>query len=101
MKNRASVSLALARLTPSTVVSSPILTSGKRFRHHRHPGEGFGWVGNHFTRWLLAFVAIALLCAADQAYMRGRNTELAMSTVRSAVATVSREAANLLRQVRG
>jgi hypothetical protein len=48
-----------------------------------------------------AAVIIVLLCAADRAYMQGRNTELAMSAFRSVAAAINRQADNLLRHVRG
>jgi hypothetical protein len=67
------------------------------------PPRGFwsGRVGNHCIRWFLAFAIIALLCAADRAYMGGQNAALAMSAIRSVAATINRQADDLLRHVRG
>jgi hypothetical protein len=56
---------------------------------------------DHGMRLFLAVVIIILLCAGDQAYMRGRNTELAMSALRSVAASINRQTDNLLRHLRG
>jgi hypothetical protein len=91
---------------------TPFTLNGREFANPHEPDKiptpmpprGKFWsmrVGNHCMRWFLAFVIIALLCAADRAYMHGRNAELGMSVLRSGAAAVNREAANLLRQVRG
>ena len=51
-------------------------------------------------RWLYAAVVIAVLVAADRAYMRGENTELALSVARSVAAAINRQVDDLLRYVR-
>jgi hypothetical protein len=51
-------------------------------------------------RWFYATAVIAVLIAADRAYMRGENTELALSVARSVAATINRQMDDLLRYVR-
>jgi hypothetical protein len=91
---------------------TPYTLNGREFANPHGPGKiptplpprgGFllGRVGNLCIGWFLAFAIVALLYSADQAYMRGQNTELAMSVLRSVAAAINREAVNLLRQVHG
>jgi hypothetical protein len=51
-------------------------------------------------RWFYAVVVVAVLVAADRAYMRGANTELALSAMRSVAATINRQVDDLLRYLR-
>jgi hypothetical protein len=51
-------------------------------------------------RWFYAALVIAVLAAADRAYMHGQNTELAMSGLRSVAATINRQVDDLMRHLR-
>jgi hypothetical protein len=51
-------------------------------------------------RWFYAALLIIVLLAVDRAYMRGENTELVLSAVRSVAATINRGTDELLRYLR-